>query len=132
MQLPPVVTRWSGQALIVAIVVAGEIQIALGEDWSREAALLKVLGLTRARVALLFAVEHALSGAVAGAIGALGAYVLAFVFLRRTLELTTTPSLLVCAIAVIACSALAVLGGVLASMRALLVRPLDVFREHAD
>jgi putative ABC transport system permease protein len=98
---------------------------------AREAALLKALGLTRARVAALFAVEYALGGAVAGAIAAVGAYGLALGFTRGVLELTSSPSLAVCMAGWGGTIVLSVAAGLLASAHALRVPPLAVFRQQA-
>jgi putative ABC transport system permease protein len=96
---------------------------------AREAALLKALGLTRFRVASMFAIEYALAGAVAGAIAAAGAYLLAWLFTHSVLDLSTTPSLRVCAAGWAFTVALSILAGLAASARALRVSPLAVFRE---
>jgi putative ABC transport system permease protein len=96
---------------------------------AREAALLKALGLTRVRVASMFAIEYALAGAVAGAIAAAGAYLLAWLFTHSVLDLSTTPSLRLCAAGWAITVALSILAGLAASARALRVSPLAVFRE---
>lgn len=97
---------------------------------AREAALLKTLGLTRARVLQLFAIEYALGGAVAGATSALGAYALTAQFTRSVLSLASAPSLGLCLLGFVVTVALAVLAGLLASARALAVPPLAVFRQQ--
>jgi putative ABC transport system permease protein len=98
---------------------------------AREVALLKTLGVTRARVAMLFAVEYVLLGAVAGLISAAGAYVLTVLFTRGVLQMTSWPSLLVCGVGFVSVAVLSVAAGLLASVRALAVAPLEVFRENA-
>lgn len=98
---------------------------------AREVALLKTLGVTRGQVALLFAVEYVLLGIVAGVISAAGAYVLTLLFTRGVLDLTTLPSLLACLIGLVSVAVLSVGAGLLASLRALAVAPLEVFREQA-
>jgi len=96
----------------------------------REAALWKTLGLTRSEVLAMFAVEYALLGAVAGTIGAAGAYALTALLARQLLQLEALPSWSLCLAAVLVTIALSVLCGLLASTKALLVRPLDVLRNR--
>jgi putative ABC transport system permease protein len=96
---------------------------------AREAALLKALGLTRARVAGLFAIEYALTGSVAAFMAAFGAYGLTFAFTRNVLELSASPSWLACLIGFAVIVALSIVAGLLASARALKAPPLAVFRE---
>ncbi len=96
---------------------------------AREAALLKALGLTRARVAGLFAVEYAIGGAVAATIASLGAYALVATFTRNVLELSTSPSWRACAIGWVVIVTLSIAAGLLASARALNAPPLAVLRE---
>jgi putative ABC transport system permease protein len=90
---------------------------------AREAALLKALGLTRAGVARLFAVEYALLGLLAGAIGAAGALVLGFVFLTELAELEVGLPLVALPAAALGTAVLAVASGLLASRRALRASP---------
>lgn len=95
---------------------------------SREAALLKTLGVTRAGVVRLFGVEYALSGLVAGAIGSAGALVLAWAFLEHTLELDSDVPLGAVPLAALAAAGLATVSGLAASVRALRARPLETLR----
>lgn len=95
---------------------------------SREAALLKVLGVTRGGVARLFALEYALSGLVAGTIGALGATALAWAFLRRMLELEAELPPATIPLAALATALLATASGLAASVRALRARPIETLR----
>jgi putative ABC transport system permease protein len=115
----------TGLVILIGTVAATQLRRA------REAALLKTLGVTRARVAAMFAWEYALRGAVAGALGALGAYALAYGFTSQVLELARAPSLALCIAAVLCATVLSVLGGLLASTRALLVPPLLVLRQES-
>jgi len=94
----------------------------------REAALLKTLGVTRAGVTRLFAIEYALVGLVAGAIGAVGALVLAEAFLEYVLELGGEVPLTSVPLAAVVTAALATVSGLAASVRALRVRPLETLR----
>jgi len=95
---------------------------------SREAALLKTLGVTRAGVTRLFALEYALSGLVAGTLGAVGALALAWGFLEHLAELDADLPLVTLPIAALATAALATLSGLSASLRALAARPLETLR----
>jgi putative ABC transport system permease protein len=95
---------------------------------AREAALLKTLGLTRAGVTRLFAVEYALVGLAAGAIGAAGALVLAQAFLAHVLELSGAVPWIALPLAALATAALATVSGLAASVRALHTRPMETLR----
>jgi putative ABC transport system permease protein len=97
---------------------------------AREAALLKTLGITRPRIIAMFALEYALSGAVAGTLGALAGYLLTAFLASQLLDLSTPPSWQTCLVAVLGAIALSVLAGLAASARALVVRPLEVFRQQ--
>ena len=90
---------------------------------AREAALLKTLGLTRAGVLRLHAVEQALVGLVAGVLGAAGGTLLAWSVLNLVMELDWTPPPAALALAVGGSIALAVVAGGLAGGRALGSRP---------
>lgn len=114
----------TGLIILISAVASTQLRRA------REAALLKTLGVTRAHIAALFAVEYALRGAVAGSLGALFAYGLAYGFTSQVLELSRPPSPLLCLAAIVITSALSVGGGLLASARALWVRPLFVLRDR--
>jgi putative ABC transport system permease protein len=120
-----------GFAVLTGLVILIGTVAATALRRAREAALLKTLGVTRARVAAMFAWEYALRGAVAGALGALGAYALAFGFTSQVLELSRVPSVALCGAAVLGAALLSVLGGLLASLRALLVPPLFVLRQES-
>ncbi len=95
---------------------------------SREAALLKTLGITRAGVMRLFAVEYSLIGLAAGLVGAAGALVLANAFLEYVLELETEVPLTALPLAALATAAMAAASGLAASQRALQTRPLETLR----
>jgi putative ABC transport system permease protein len=117
-----------GFAILTGLIVLAGAVAASQLRRAREAALLKVLGLTRLRVVAMFATEYALLGAVSGFIAVLGAYALSALFTRAVLELDTPPSLLVCAIGFFATIFFSLAAGLVASVRALNVPPLDVFR----
>lgn len=96
---------------------------------AREAALLKTLGLTRLRVAALFAWEYGLSGGVAGGLGASGAYLCAVAFAAFVLDQPAAPPWPAVPAVTLAASLLSVVFGLLASARALAVPPMTVFRD---
>jgi putative ABC transport system permease protein len=95
---------------------------------AREAALLKTLGVTRAGVTLLFAVEYALTGLVAGTIGAVGALALGWGFLEHVLELHSPPAWAALPSAAVAAALLSTLSGLAASTKALRARPMETLR----
>lgn len=115
-------TAFTGLLILIGAVGAGALRR------SREAALLKVLGVTRAGVRALFAVEYALLGAVAGLIGTAGGYALAAAFLARTpgleLELPWSAAPLYVGASVLA----ATLAGLAASRRPLRTPPIETLR----
>lgn len=118
-----------GFSIVVGCVVLAGAVSATTLKRSRETALLRALGLTRGGVARLLAVEYALVGAVAGALGAAGAYVLAHVFLERILEISPALPYLALPLIVLAAALLVAACGVAASGRALSVEPVRVLRE---
>ena len=115
-------TILTGLVILAGAVATGALRRA------REAALLKTLGVTRTGVTRLFAVEYALSGLVAGAIGSAGALVLAWAFLEQLAELDAELPLATVPVAAVAAAALATLSGLAASLRALRARPLETLR----
>jgi putative ABC transport system permease protein len=95
---------------------------------TREAALWKVLGVTRAGVARLFALEFALQGALAGLLGAGGACALAWGFFEHVLELGSDVPAWTMPAAALAAGALAALAGLAACARALRAPPIESLR----
>ena len=130
LQLGVMIRLLGGFAVLTGLIILAGSVAATQLRRTREVALLKTLGLTRLRVATLFAVEYSLLGLVAGAISAVGAYALTLLFTRGVLELMTWPSLAVCLVGWLAVSLLSVLAGLLASVRALTIAPLTVFRQQ--
>ncbi len=110
-------TILAGTITLAGAVSAGSVRRA------REIALLKTLGMTRRGVASMLAVEYALLGLVAGAVGAGGGLVLARVVVVRGMELAFRPDPLALALAVAAAVALTAATGVAASAAALNRRP---------
>jgi putative ABC transport system permease protein len=117
-----------GFTVVVGLVVLGGAVAAGAARRSREAALLKTLGMTRGEVARVFAVEYAAVGLAAGLVGAAGGSALAWAFTRQALDLPGRLDPLAAALAVLASGALAVLAGLAASRRALARRPMEVLR----
>jgi putative ABC transport system permease protein len=117
-----------GFALVTGIAILVGAVAASGTRRVREAAVLRALGVRRMQIARLLAVELALRGGVAGVLGAAGAYGLTYACTRFVLELDARPDWLACALALAVVMALAVVGGLLASVRALVVSPITVLR----
>lgn len=117
-------TVLAGVAILAGSVSAGSLRRG------REAALLKTLGVTRRGVASIFAVEHALTGLIAGVIGTAGGLVVARELVIRGFELPweldTTPLIAALAGSVL----LATVAGLAASLRALRRRPIEVLRSE--
>ncbi len=117
-------TVLAGIAILVGAVTAG------AGRRGREVALMKTLGVTRRGVAAMFAVEYALIGLVAGAIGAIGGGVLAWTVLTRGFNQHWQTEPLPFAVAIAASVALTVVAGLAASWRALERRPIEVLRSE--
>ena len=94
----------------------------------REVALWKVLGVTRAGVARLFALEFALIGLVAGLLGSAAASTLAWAFFEHVLELGSDVSWWTVPASALAAAALSALCGLAACARALQTRPIESLR----
>jgi putative ABC transport system permease protein len=115
-------TVLAGIAILAGAVSAGSARRG------REVALLKTLGMTRRGVAGAFAVEYALIGLVAAAIGAGGGYALAWGVITRGFELRWELQPWPLAVALTAGVVLTVVAGLAASLRALERRPIEVLR----
>ncbi len=94
----------------------------------RQVALLKTLGTTRGGVVGLLAVEYALVGLLAGAMGSVGALGLSWVVVTRVMTLSWATDWVAVGAAVVISSGLCALVGVAANQRALRVRPAQVLR----
>ncbi|HEX6882506.1 MAG TPA: FtsX-like permease family protein [Planctomycetota bacterium] len=114
-------------ALVGLVLLAGVASLGAARR-TREAALWKVLGQTRAGVARLFGLEFALQGFVAGFLGALGACTLAWAFLEHVLELDGAIPWWTAPLAGLAAALLSALCGLAACARALAVRPIESLR----
>jgi putative ABC transport system permease protein len=115
-------TVLAGIAILAGAVSAGSARRG------REVALLKTLGMTRRGVAGAFAVEYALIGLVAAAIGAGGGYALAWGVITRGFEMPWELQPWPLVVALLAGVALTVVAGLAASLRALARRPIEVLR----
>jgi putative ABC transport system permease protein len=115
-------TVLAGIAILAGAISAGSARR------SHEVALLKTLGMTRRGVISHFAVEYALIGLVAGAIGACGATVLAWGVVTRGFNLTGQLEPWPLAIGIAGSALLTVAAGLAASGRALQRRPIEVLR----
>lgn len=114
--------------ILTGLVILCGVASASAVHRTREAALLKTLGVTRAGVGLLFATEFALIGLVAGFLGSGAALVLTFAFLDRVIELEAALPWWVVLPAAGASALLAAVCGVLACARALATRPIVSLR----
>ncbi len=115
-------TVLAGIAILAGAVSAGAVRRG------RQVALYKTLGMTRAQVMVVFAVEYAMVGLVAGAIGTVGGVALAWMVTRFGFEIAWAWTPASYAAAVGTAVALSVVAGLAASARALAVRPLAVLR----
>lgn len=113
----------AGFTLLVGIAVLAGAVSSNGLRRAREGALLKTLGLTRKQVIGFFAVEYALVGLVAGAVGVTGAYIASGVFLDRVLQLEPQLSLLIPILAILLSAVTAIVCGLAANLRAVVTRP---------
>lgn len=116
-------------AVLTGLIILAGAVAATQLRRGREAALLKTLGVTRARVAAMFAWEYALRGGVAGLLGGLGAFGLAYAFTSQVLDLRSPPDVGLCIAGVLATTALSVAAGLLASAGALAAPPWRALRQ---
>jgi putative ABC transport system permease protein len=115
-------TVLAGIAILAGAVGAGTIRRG------REVALLKTLGMTRRGVAAAFALEYALVGLVAGAIGSVAGTVLARTVLTRGMQIPWRFDAPALAIGIAGTVLLSIVAGLAASYRALQRRPIEVLR----
>jgi putative ABC transport system permease protein len=117
-------TVLAGVAILAGSVSAGSLRRG------REAALLKTLGVTRRGVASIFAVEHALTGLIAGVIGTAGGLVVARELVIRGFELPWELDTIPLIAALAGSVLLATVAGLAASLQALRRRPIEVLRSE--
>jgi putative ABC transport system permease protein len=124
-----IAVRSLGWFIVAAgIVVLGGTVIATQSRRAREVALLKAIGMTRADVITVFAVEYALTGLVSALVGLAAGSALGFAVVTRVLQVrwVTRPLELAAAGGVVV--VLAVVAGLAASARALSASPAEVLR----
>ncbi len=95
---------------------------------SYETAIFRTLGASRRRVAAMMVIEYGTLGAIAGAIGALGAQVLTFLLSERVLEIPFRADVLTPAGAILAASLAVSLVGVVVTLDVLRHKPLSILR----
>lgn len=117
-----------GFAIVAGLFILAGTVTAANLRRQREVALWKTLGLTRATIVRLFAVEFLTVGLLAGALGSIGAYGFAWAFVELVLELESSPSLLIVATGLGIATFLSVLAGLAASAHALSTPPGRVLR----
>ena len=118
-----------GFTVLAGIAILAGAVAAQAVRRGREVALYKTLGMTRAQVAGVFAVEYALVGVLAGLIGTAGGLVLAWAVVRFGLEIDWSWPVAAPVVALAVTVGLSVVAGLAASVRALAVRPLAVLRQ---
>lgn len=116
--------------VIAGVVVLGGTVAATQARRSREVALLKTVGMTRRDVTAVYAIEYALTGTVAAAVGIAAGALLAWSVLTNLMELPWSPSVGEMAAALVLTAALAVTAGLIASARALATKPIEVLRSE--
>jgi putative ABC transport system permease protein len=116
--------------VIAGIIVLGGTVAATQARRAREVALLKTVGMTRRDVAAVFAIEYALTGAVAAIVGIGAGYLLAWAVLTQLMELPFAMGAMEATVAAIVTIVLAVVAGLIASARALSARPVEVLRSE--
>jgi putative ABC transport system permease protein len=123
--------RALGFILVVvgAIVLAGTVT-ATETRRSREVALLKTVGMTTRDVVAVFAIEYALTGAVAALVGLGAGSALAWVVIAKLLQLAWLPRAMELGVGAGAVVVMAVVAGVAASARALSAPPATVLRSE--
>jgi len=95
---------------------------------SREIALRKTIGASRASTIAVLAIEYALIGAVAGGIGAGGAALLSGLVITQVMQLSWSPEPAVLVVGVFVCIALVVGAGLAGNLRALRTPPAASLR----
>ena len=115
-------TAAAGLAILAGAIAAGAARRG------REVALSKALGMTRAQVVTVFAVESAIAGMVAGAIGAVAGTVLGSQVLERGMDIPYRWAIAPPLAAVGAVVLLAAAAGLAASLRPLARRPIEALR----
>ncbi|MCE9596250.1 MAG: ABC transporter permease [Planctomycetes bacterium] len=114
--------------VVTGLVILAGVASSTALRRGREVALLKTLGVTRAGVTGLFAVEFALLGLVAGVLGATAAFALAWGFFERVIELGIDLPWTWLPLAAVLTALLAAACGIAATARSLATRPIESLR----
>jgi putative ABC transport system permease protein len=118
-----------GFTVLAGIAILGGAISAQAVRRGREVALYKTIGMTRVQVVVVFAVEYGLVGLIAATIGSVGGVALAFGVTRFGMEIDWAWAPGAILLAMILTVFLSIIAGLVASMRALAVRPLAVLRQ---
>ena len=118
-----------GAAAVALLVLAGAIA-ARAQERTREAATLKVLGASRAQVLAAYVIEYGLVGVIAGAAGVGLGYAAAWPVVVLVFETDWSVDWGGVAALLGGASALAAMGGLLASFQALSKRPAPALRSE--
>jgi predicted lysophospholipase L1 biosynthesis ABC-type transport system permease subunit len=114
--------------VLVGIAILAGVVGTQASKRAREIGVLKALGSTRREVMLLVAVEHALQGLVAGALGGTAAFLVAHFTLSNTLDIPPQLPWLALPLMAVGAAVLAAGAGLLGSWRALHVAPIEALR----
>jgi putative ABC transport system permease protein len=114
--------------VVAGIIVIGGTVAASQARRAKEVALLKTVGMTRRDVAAVFAIEYALTGAVAAIIGITAGGLLAWAVITQLMDLPWTTPIADAGVFATVTVFLAITAGLIASARALAARPIEVLR----
>jgi putative ABC transport system permease protein len=117
-------------ALMAALLVLAGAIAARAQERTREAAILKVLGASRAQVLSAYVIEYGLVGLIAGAAGVGLGYAAAWPVVTQVFEAKWSVDWAGVAVLLAGASAMAGAGGLLASFQALSKRPAPALRSE--
>ena len=117
-------------ALVAALLVLAGAIAARAQERTREAAILKVLGASRLQVLSAYVIEYGLVGLIAGAAGVGLGYAAAWPIVVRVFEAPWSVDWAGVAALLGGASAIAAVGGLLASFQALSKRPAPALRSE--
>ena len=117
-------------ALMAALLVLAGAIAARALERTREAAILKVLGASRAQVLSAYVIEYGLVGLISGAAGVGLGYLAAWPIVVRVFEATWSVDWAGVAALLAGASGMAAVGGLLASFQALSKRPAPALRSE--
>lgn len=118
----------AGVALMAALLVLAGAIAARAQERTREAATLKVLGASRAQVLTAYVIEYGLVGLIAGAAGVGLGYAAAWPVVTQVFEAKWSVDWAGVAVLLAGASAMAGVGGLIASFQALSKRPATALR----